>query len=132
METGQADPGAARVLSVGESVGVGHQHGTDVATFGGRHSSAVCKVQLIRIKETLLKRASRGSAASLLPSGLPGQDSPRGLQAVQWESVGLQRRRPGLDPWVGELPGTRNGQLTPRTEEPGGLQSTGSRRVGHD
>ena len=43
-------------------------------------------------------------------------------------------------PWVGKIPRRRARPLTPavlpgespRTEEPGGLQSMGSQRVGHD
>ena len=52
----------------------------------------------------------------------------------------LQCRRPGSDPWVGKIPWRRAWQPTPvflpgespRTEEPGGLQSLRSQRVGHD
>ena len=48
--------------------------------------------------------------------------------------------RPGFDPWAGKIPWRRKWQShssilawrIPWTEEPGGLQSTGSRRVGHD
>ena len=51
-----------------------------------------------------------------------------------------QCRRRGFDPWVGKIPWRRAWQPTsvflpgesPRTEEPGGLQSMGSQRVGHD
>ena len=54
-----------------------------------------------------------------------------------------QFRRPkrhGLDPWVRKIPSRRKWQSTPvfllgespRTEEPGGLQSMGSQREGHD
>ena len=50
----------------------------------------------------------------------------------------LQFRRPGLNPWVGKIPWSREEQPTPRilawripqTEELGGLQSMGSQRVG--
>ena len=64
--------------------------------------------------------------------GLPGPGSPgRG---------GLQCRRPGFDPWVGKIPWRRKWQPTPVflpgespwTEEPDGLRSMGSQRVGHD
>ena len=56
------------------------------------------------------------------------------------KSVCLQCRRPEFDPWVGKIPWRRKWQphssiLAWRiawTEEPGGLQSTGSQRVGHD
>ena len=51
-----------------------------------------------------------------------------------------QCRRPGFHPWVGTFPwrkemATDSSMLaweTPWTEEPGGLQATGSQRVGHD
>ena len=75
---------------------------------------------------------SLGPALSLLPSCLPSEDFPKG--APRWDSgrVRLQCRRPGFDPLVGKIPGTRKWQLTPQTEEPGGLQSMGSQRVRHD
>jgi len=46
----------------------------------------------------------------------------------------------GFDPWVGKIPWGRKWQLTPvflpgeipRTEEPGGLQSMGCKRVKHE
>ena len=46
----------------------------------------------------------------------------------------------GFDPWVGKIPWRRGWQPTPVfmpgefhwTEEPVGLQSTGSQKVGHD
>ena len=51
----------------------------------------------------------------------------------------LQCRRHGFDPWVGKIPWRRIWQSThilawriPWTEEPGGPQSMGSQRVGHD
>ena len=52
----------------------------------------------------------------------------------------LQCREPRFDPWVGKIPWRRKWQPTPVflpgeslwTEEPGGLQSLGSQRVGHD
>ena len=51
-----------------------------------------------------------------------------------------QCRRHGFDPWVGEIPlekevATLSSILAweiPWTEEPGGLQSMGSQRVGHN
>ena len=57
----------------------------------------------------------------------------------QWW-IHLQCRRPGLDPWVRKIPWRRVWQPTPIflprespwTEEPGGLQSRRSQRVGHD
>ena len=52
----------------------------------------------------------------------------------------LQDQRLGFDPWVGKIPWRRAWQPTPVflpkespwTEEPGGLQSMGSQRVGHN
>ena len=52
----------------------------------------------------------------------------------------LHCRRPGFDPWVGKIPWRKAWQPTPVflpgespwTEEPGGLQSVGLQRVGHD
>ena len=49
-------------------------------------------------------------------------------------------RRPGFDPWAGEIPWRMAWPPTPVflagefswTEEPGRLQSMGSQRVGHD
>ena len=47
----------------------------------------------------------------------------------------------GEDPWVGKIPAVQEGTAThtsilawriPWTEDPGGLQSMGSQRVGHD
>ena len=48
--------------------------------------------------------------------------------------------RYGFDPWVGKIPWRRAWQPipvflpgeSPWTEEPGGLQSVGSQRIGHD
>ena len=46
-------------------------------------------------------------------------------------------RRPRFDPWVGKIPWRATCSVTPawrilRTEEPGGLQPMGQRRVRHD
>ena len=64
--------------------------------------------------------------------GFPGNSAGKKIQ--------LQCRRPGFHPWVGKIPWRRAWQPTPvflpgessRTEEPGGLQSIGSKRVRHD
>ena len=53
--------------------------------------------------------------------------------------IRLQCGRPGSDPWVGKIPWSRAWQPTPVflsaespwTQEPGGLQSMESKRVGH-
>ena len=47
----------------------------------------------------------------------------------------LPARRRGFDPWVGKEMVTLSSILAweiPWTEESGGLQSTGSQRIGHD
>ena len=53
----------------------------------------------------------------------------------------LQSRRPRFDPWFGKIPSRRKwlsspvflpGESIPWTEEPSGLQSMGSQRVGDD
>ena len=72
--------------------------------------------------------------AVMLGQGLPG--------GASGEESTCQSRRcksRGLDPWVGKIPWKRAWQHSRvlawrilRTEEPGGLQSTGSQRVGHD
>ena len=59
---------------------------------------------------------------------------------LKWRRILLQRWRPGFDPWLGKIPWRKAWQTTPVflpgeslwTEEPGGLQSTGSQRVGYD
>ena len=59
---------------------------------------------------------------------------------VGWRSQRRRYKRYGFDPWVGKIPWRRVWQPTPVflsgqspwTEEPGGLQSTGSHRAGHD
>ena len=52
-----------------------------------------------------------------------------------------RHNRQGFDPWVGKIPWRRAWQHTavsilawriPWTEEPGGLESIGLQRVGHD
>ena len=54
------------------------------------------------------------------------------------KSVCLQCRRPGFDSWVRKIPkemATHSSTLAwiiPWVEKPGGLQSMGSQRVGHD
>ena len=61
-------------------------------------------------------------------------------QMVKNPPVHLQSRRLGFDPWIGKICWRRAWQPTPVflpgespwTEEPCGLQSIGSERVGHD
>ena len=56
------------------------------------------------------------------------------------KKISLQCRRPGFDPWVGKIPWRRKEQPpslflpeeSPWTEEPGGLQSMGLQKVGHN
>ena len=63
---------------------------------------------------------------------------------LRWLRILLQCGSPAFNPWVGKIPWRRAWQPTwqptpiflpgesPWTEEPGGLQSMGSPRVGHD
>ena len=61
-------------------------------------------------------------------------------QVAQTIKICLQCRRPGFDPWVAKILWRREWKPTlvfllgesPWTEEPGGLQSMWSQRVGHD
>ena len=63
-----------------------------------------------------------------------------GFLVAQVVEICLRHRTPGFDPWVGKIPWRRAWQPTPAflpgespwTEEPGGLQSMGSQRAGHD
>ena len=58
---------------------------------------------------------------------------------LRWLKICLQFRRPEFNPWVGKIPleegvAAHSSILSwriPGTEEPGGLQSIGSQRVGH-
>ena len=62
------------------------------------------------------------------------------LVARKSKKIPVQRGRPGFDPWVETIPWRRAWQPTPvflpgvslRTEKPGGLQSMGLKRVGHN
>ena len=58
---------------------------------------------------------------------------------LRQQRIRLQCRRFGFHPWVGKIPGEGNGNLLQYpslenlwTEEPGGLPSMGSQRVGND
>ena len=59
---------------------------------------------------------------------------------LRWQRICLRCRRPRFDPWIGKMPWRRERKPppvflpteSPRTEEPGGLQSMGLQRVGHD
>ena len=66
---------------------------------------------------------------------------PHGTSGKEPTSQCRRRKRCGFDPWVGEIPWRRESMATPSsipawrilwTEEPGGLQSIGSHRVGQD
>ena len=75
------------------------------------------------------------SMAKELGLGFPGGASSKELTCQC-----RRHKRPVFDPWVGKIPWRRKWQPTPVilawripwTEEPGGLQSTGSQRVGLD
>ena len=63
---------------------------------------------------------------------------PRGTSGNEPTQQCRRQKRWGLDPWVGKLPWRRVWQTSnilswriPRTDEPGGLQSTGTPRAGH-
>ena len=82
------------------------------------HMSLVTKVTDFFFLESLLS----------VPSSLDGKK----------EKICLQCRTPGFNPWVGKIPlekrmATHSSILAwrnPWTEEPGGIQSMGSQRVG--
>ena len=90
---------------------------------------------LAKFREELTANLS-AQATGLQPvretRGFPGGSDGRG--------PACQCRRPRFNPWVGKMPWRRRWQPTPvflpgessGTEEPGGLQSTGSGRIGHD
>ena len=69
---------------------------------------------------------------------LEGSQKARASLVVQMVK-NLQFRRPGFNPWVGKIPWRRTWQSTqvflpgesPWIEEPGGIQSMGSKRVVH-
>ena len=56
------------------------------------------------------------------------------------KNLPIMKETTSWDSWVGKIPWRREGQPapvflpgeSPWTEEPGGLQSTGSHKVGHD
>ena len=81
------------------------------------------------------------------PSSIPGKwRSPKGTRyplQFSWASLVAQmvKNLPAMwEPWVGKIPWRRAWQPipvflpgeSPRTEKPGGLQSVGSQRIGHD
>ena len=82
----------------------------------------------INLKYIPLKHRSLINAHKCFPGGSDGK------------RIHLQCRRPGFNPWVRKIPWRRKWQPTPvllpgkppRTEEPGGRQSMGLQRVGHD
>ena len=55
--------------------------------------------------------------------GFPGAQTVKNVPEMQ---------KPGFSPWVGKIPGRRAWQPTSWTKDPGGLQSMGSQRIGHD
>ena len=79
---------------------------------------------------TMIERQTRRDGLGF-PGGASGKES-----ACQCRRHKSRR----FDPWVGKIPWRRAWQPTPVslpgeppwTEEPGGLQSMGSHRVGHD
>ena len=94
--------------------------------------------------KNLLVNAGDAGDPSLIPGsgrcpeeglGYPLQYSWASLVA-QMAKICLQCKRPGFSPWVGKIPWSRTPVFLPGesswTEVPGGLQSMGSQRVGHD
>ena len=75
-----------------------------------------------------------------LGSGKSTSGKPRWLNGKEFTCQCWQCRKCGFNPWVGKIPwrrktATHSSVLAweiPWMEEPGGLQSTGSQRVGHD
>ena len=87
--------------------------------------------------------AQPGLALSFpVPLALPPPSStcfPGGASGEEPSCQCRRHKRCGFYPWVEKLPGVGNGNplqyscwRIPWTEEPGGLQSMGSQRVGHD
>ena len=78
----------------------------------------------------------KGELPTLIILGFPGGSEGKKKKKKNC----LQCRRPEFDPWVGKISWRRAWQPPPAflpgespwTGEPGGLQFTGSRRVGHD
>ena len=69
------------------------------------------------------------------PAGTSGKETIHVSYLLHWQ----RHKRHGFDPWVRKIPWRRAANhfsilawRIPRTEEPGGLQSMGSQRVGHD
>ena len=69
-----------------------------------------------------------------------GMGFPGGVSGKEPTCQFWRHKRPGPDPWVGKIPWRKEWLTTPVllpgespwNEEPGGLQSIGSHRVGHD
>ena len=76
----------------------------------------------------------------ILPHFVPAWEEVRASPVAQMVKNPPAKGSPGLNPWVGKIPGKRAWQPTPVflpgespwTEKPGGLQSMGSQRVRHD
>ena len=93
---------------------------------------------------TSLRQASLIQLRSYLTYSVPGfpGGSDRRESACNAGSSGFKSwvGRPGFKSWVGQIPLEETWQSTPVflpgenpwTEEPGGLQSTGSKSIGHD
>ena len=103
---------------------------------GGAWWAAVYGVAQSR---TRLKRLSSSSSSSTLLSGLPWLGGSF-IWWLRWYRICLQCGRPRFGPWVRKTSwkkgmATYSSILAWRiswTEEPGGLQSMGLKRVGHD
>ena len=72
-----------------------------------------------------------------LVQGMENMHVPGGTSGKEPACQCRRHKRHGFDPWVGKIPGGNPLQILPAwripwTEEPGGLQSMGSQRVGLD
>ena len=99
---------------------------------------------IYRVSSKLNNVLSVGSRTSKLDTGKKLTSTFSVLRLPQWlrqERICLQCQRPGFSPWVGKIPCRRKWQPTPiflpgefhglEFHKPGGLQSTGLRKVGH-
>ena len=120
---------------------------------GAQHTSIQTQFCCIFLGSTKMLRGALNRRSSIAPSVSP-HNAQRGRISHPFISahnhccsgcpagsaICLQRRRPGLHPWVRKFPWRRAWQPTPGflpwripwTEEPGGASVQGSQRVRHD
>ena len=96
------------------------------------HSAKVSGVKVIRRQVT--------DSEQILAKDIPDKGFPGGASGKEPTCQCRRQKRCWFDSWVGKIPWRSAWQPTPvfltgespRTEEPGGLQSTGLPRVGHN